>query len=283
MRYVELHCHSAYSFLDGASQPEELAARAAELGYAALALDRSRRGLRLARVRPCRQGARSQADHRRRGDARRRLARHASRRVGAGVREPLPAAHGSPTLRTGSSPSLDPERLEDLNEGLVCLSGCARHGPRSASIRTPQPGSRSAFGRERFLVELQRPYLRGDARRNAALRDLARDLGVRTVATGNVHAHHPRRDTTPGRPRRDPAEDLARRLRAGAAGQRGVRASSAVRAGPRFPDDPDAVADDASSSPSGSTFDLTEELGYRYPDFSDGSRAGRRPARSTLP
>ena len=31
--YVELHCHSAYSFLDGASQPEELAVRAAELGY----------------------------------------------------------------------------------------------------------------------------------------------------------------------------------------------------------------------------------------------------------
>src|SRR5204863_2221783 len=38
MRYVELHCHSAYSFLDGASHPEELASRAAELGYEALAL-----------------------------------------------------------------------------------------------------------------------------------------------------------------------------------------------------------------------------------------------------
>ena len=38
LAYVELHCHSAYSFLDGASQPEELAARAAELGYEALAL-----------------------------------------------------------------------------------------------------------------------------------------------------------------------------------------------------------------------------------------------------
>src|SRR5438067_12881211 len=37
-RYVELHCHSAYSFLDGASLPEELAVRAAELGYEALAL-----------------------------------------------------------------------------------------------------------------------------------------------------------------------------------------------------------------------------------------------------
>src|SRR5689334_23985326 len=38
MSYVELHAHSAYSFLDGASRPEELAARAAELGYEALAL-----------------------------------------------------------------------------------------------------------------------------------------------------------------------------------------------------------------------------------------------------
>ena len=38
MTYAELHAHSAYSFLDGASQPEELAARAAELGYEALAL-----------------------------------------------------------------------------------------------------------------------------------------------------------------------------------------------------------------------------------------------------
>src|SRR5579859_1639097 len=36
--YVELHAHSAYSFLDGASQPEELAACAAALGYDALAL-----------------------------------------------------------------------------------------------------------------------------------------------------------------------------------------------------------------------------------------------------
>ena len=36
--YVELHAHSAYSFLDGASLPEELAARAAALGYEALSL-----------------------------------------------------------------------------------------------------------------------------------------------------------------------------------------------------------------------------------------------------
>ncbi len=36
--YVELHAHSAFSFLDGASLPEELAATAARLGYEAIAL-----------------------------------------------------------------------------------------------------------------------------------------------------------------------------------------------------------------------------------------------------
>jgi error-prone DNA polymerase len=36
--YVELHAHSGFSFLDGASHPEELVLRAKELGYPALAL-----------------------------------------------------------------------------------------------------------------------------------------------------------------------------------------------------------------------------------------------------
>ncbi|MEL6110120.1 MAG: PHP domain-containing protein, partial [Planctomycetota bacterium] len=38
MRYVELHAKSNFSFLCGASHPDELVARAAELGYAGLAL-----------------------------------------------------------------------------------------------------------------------------------------------------------------------------------------------------------------------------------------------------
>src|SRR3712207_5891208 len=37
-RYVELHCHSAFSFLEGASHPDELVLRAKALGYPALAL-----------------------------------------------------------------------------------------------------------------------------------------------------------------------------------------------------------------------------------------------------
>ncbi len=38
MAYVELHCHSAFSFLDGASHPVEIAAAAAEQGHGAIAL-----------------------------------------------------------------------------------------------------------------------------------------------------------------------------------------------------------------------------------------------------
>ena len=38
MSYAELHCHSYYSFHDGASSLEELLLRAKELGYRALAL-----------------------------------------------------------------------------------------------------------------------------------------------------------------------------------------------------------------------------------------------------
>src|SRR5213076_2765679 len=36
--YAELHCHSNFSFLDGASHPEELAEEAVRLGLEALAL-----------------------------------------------------------------------------------------------------------------------------------------------------------------------------------------------------------------------------------------------------
>src|SRR4051812_33116134 len=38
MRYVELHCKSNFSFLEGASHGSELTGQAAELGYAALAV-----------------------------------------------------------------------------------------------------------------------------------------------------------------------------------------------------------------------------------------------------
>jgi len=36
--YAELHCHTNFSFLDGASHPEDLVERAVDLGYVALAV-----------------------------------------------------------------------------------------------------------------------------------------------------------------------------------------------------------------------------------------------------
>jgi error-prone DNA polymerase len=107
----------------------------------------------------------------------------------------LTAAHADTRPKEGADPfppSLDQRLLEERNEGLVCLSGCARRG---LAVRNPNAAARLAHacGRARFYVELQRPYERGDARRNASLRELAEALGVQTVATGDVHAHAPER------------------------------------------------------------------------------------------
>ena len=38
VRYVELHCKTNFSFLEGASHPDELVAQAARLGYAGMAV-----------------------------------------------------------------------------------------------------------------------------------------------------------------------------------------------------------------------------------------------------
>ena len=38
VRYVELHCKTNFSFLEGASHPDELVAQAAGLGYAGMAV-----------------------------------------------------------------------------------------------------------------------------------------------------------------------------------------------------------------------------------------------------
>ncbi|HLX20999.1 MAG TPA: error-prone DNA polymerase [Gaiellaceae bacterium] len=275
MTYVELHAHSAYSFLDGASQPEELAARAAELGYEAIALtdhDGVYGSLEFAHaakqlgVRPI-----TGAEVTLTGGTHVTLlventagyanlcrlitAAHAHTRPKEG-REPLP-------------PALDQALLEELNDGLVCLSGCARQG---IGVHDPNAAARlaRAFGRDRFYVELQRPYERGDARRNAALRNLAETLGVRTVATGDVHAHHVSRaalqDVLVAVRCRTSLDGCERERRGN---HESVLAAPADMA-ERFPDDPDAVARTRELSER-LEFDLTQELGYRYPDFSDGA------------
>jgi len=280
--YVELHAHSAYSFLDGASQPEELAARAAELGYEALALtdhDGVYGSLEFAHaakafgVRPL-TGAEITIEggthvtllvESRRGYAnlcRLLTTAHAgTRRAGREDREPLP-------------PAVSLEAVAEANEGLVCLSGCARRG---LGLLDPNAAGRLAgtFGRERFYVELQRPFERGDARRLGLLRDLAEHLGVETVATGDVHAHHPRRTLL---------QDVlvAIRCRTSLEGcepeRRGNRESylrSPEEMLDRFSLDR-AAAERTVALAERLEFDVTAELGYRYPDFSDGEEPAIR-------
>jgi error-prone DNA polymerase len=265
--YVELHCHSAYSFLDGASQPEELVTRAVELGYEALALtdhDGVYGSLEFAYAAKA-LGLRSITG----AEVTLADGSHVTLLVEtprgyANLCRLLTAAHAHERL----NPRLDPALLAEQNEGLVCLSGCARRG---LAVRDPNAAARlaAAFGRDRFFVELQRPYERGDARRNAALRTLAETLGVRTVAAGDVHAHRLRRTRL-----QDVLVAIKNRtsLEGCEAERRGNRESVLIaphEAAARFPDDRDAVRTTAELAER-LTFDLTHELGYRYPDFSDG-------------
>jgi error-prone DNA polymerase len=273
MGFVELHCHSAYSFLDGASLPEELAARAAELGYEALALtdhDGVSGSLEFAHaakafgVRPITGAEVTLAD-----GAHVTLLVETPRGY-ANLCRLLTAAHAGTRPKEGAQPlppKLDPGLLVELNEGLVCLSGCARHG---LAVHDPNAAAELArtFGRDRFFVELQRPYERGDARRNARLRDLAGALGVETIATGDAHAHHPRRallqDAMVAIRHRTSLEGAERERR----GNHECVLLAPAEAVERFPDDSEAVERTAELA-ARLEFDLTKELGYRYPDFSD--------------
>src|SRR4051794_35877531 len=273
--YVELHAHSSYSFLDGASLPEELAVQAAELGYPALALtdhDGVYGSLEFAHaakhfgVRPITGAEVTLAD-----------GSHATLLVEtqegyANLCRLLTSAHAhtrplGKESQPPADPALDQALLEEQNAGLICLSGCARHG---LAVRNPNAAARlaQAFGRDRFFVELQRPYERGDARRNTALRHLAESLGVATIATGDVHAHTHARTLL-----QDVLVAVGHRtsLDGCEAERRGNRESflrPPEEVADLFPHDRDAVAR-AGELAERLEFDLTEDLGYRYPDFSE--------------
>src|SRR4051812_47147283 len=146
--YVELHCHSAFSFLDGASLPDELVGAAVERGHQALALTdhntvsgsmefaqaASALGLRAIH------GAEVDVDARVAGQGGPDPdgpARHVTLLVrdAAGWRNLcrlLTRAHAHTRDTTDRRRLLDPVlTLGDLAEhaeGLVCLSGCASRG-----------------------------------------------------------------------------------------------------------------------------------------------------------
>jgi error-prone DNA polymerase len=291
--YVELHCHSAYSFLDGASHPVELAGAAADQGHGALALtdhDGLHGAMEMAHalkplgIRPI-TGAELTLD-----DGTHLTLLCETREGYTNLCRALTASHW-PTRRWAregwtegggrqdsldGEPSLSLEALEPHAAGLVCLSGCARRGAVASRVEAGRHAEAAAvarrlariFGPDRFRIELQRPFWRHDRRRNRLLAELAERLGVPTVATGNVHVHARERIAL-----QDAmvAVGLGKTLDETEPQRRGN--SSHVLAPPermaeRFREHPDAV-EESGRLAERLTFDLTEDLGYRYPGSED--------------
>jgi error-prone DNA polymerase len=287
--YAELHCHSAYSFLDGVSLPQELAQRAGELGYTTLALTDHNSvsgSMELAEV-AAGHGVRAihgaeidvaggrhitllVRDERGWSNLCRIITlAHAHTREGAARRELGEAYVGL-------------QDVVDHAEGLVCLTGCAGRSAVGATGLTPsgvrdEPTARrllDAFGPRDLYVELQRPYARHDRARNRALAALARRLGVRCVATGDVHAHARVRAELQDafvalrhRTTLDASEPLRR-------GNHSHVMCSPQAMASRFADHPDAVTETLALAER-LTFDLTRDLGYRYPGAEDASASRR--------
>jgi error-prone DNA polymerase len=300
--YAELHAHSAFSFLDGASTPHELAEAAEAHGYSALALT-DHDGVWGSRelAESCVElGVRAITG----AELTVNLAPRAARELGsrettepelvhltllvatpAGYRNLcrlLTAAHAHTrdnTPRTAMPPWATLEQLEAHAEGLVCLSGCARDGALAGSwehgdrARGERLGRRllEAFGPDHFRVELQRPYWRHDRARNRWLELLASRLGVPTVATGNVHAHARRRahlqDALVAIGRNETLEESEPHRRGNASSVLAAPAAMAAR----FAEHPEAVAETLRLAER-LEFDLTRELGYRYPRQEDADR-----------
>src|SRR5271165_5466790 len=196
--YVELHCHSAYSFLDGVSLPQELAQRAGELGYTALALTDHNSvsgSMELAQV-AADSGVRAihgaEMDV---NDGRHITLLVRDERGWSNLCRIITLAHAhtreGAAGRERTEPWVDVQAVLDHAEGLVCLTGCAQRSAIAGGAQDERTARRllEAFGREGLYVELQRPYARDDRARNRALEAHARRLGVRCVATGDVHAH----------------------------------------------------------------------------------------------
>ncbi len=210
-RYAELHAHSAFSFLDGASQPEELAVEAHRLGLEALALtdhDGLYGVVRFAEAArqlglPAVIGAELTLDASERATGQMDppgthllvLARgpEGYRSLSRSIAE----AHLA-TGEKGRSDYLLPELAAAAEDQWLVLTGCRkgavrraleRHGP--AAARTALDELVDHFGRANVAVEITDTGDPLDSARNDALAELAATAGLPLVATGGVHCARP--------------------------------------------------------------------------------------------
>ena len=177
-------------------------------------------------------------------------------------REPLP-------------PSVPLETVAELERGARLPLGLRAARSRRFSIRTPQRVSPARSAASASTSSSSARSSAGTRAGSALLRDLAEHLGVETVATGDVHAHHPRRTLL---------QDVLVAIRCrtsleGCEPERRGNRESYLRAPEemleRFSFDR-AAAERSAILAERLEFDLTEELGYRYPDFSDGEEPAIR-------
>ncbi|MEZ4682094.1 MAG: DNA polymerase III subunit alpha [Caldilineaceae bacterium] len=202
--YAELHCHSYFSLLDGASAPEALVTEAKRLGLSALALtdhDSLAGAVRFWRAAQ-QQGLQPLfgAEVTLTGNQHLTLLAETQqgygklcRLISAARLDYLPREDDDPWPGK-VAPALTWERLAQHAAGLIALTGC-NSGPVAAPLRNgDESGAREAlgalrdiFGAARLYVELQHHALPGDDRQVAALQRLAQAYKIPVVATGNVH------------------------------------------------------------------------------------------------
>ncbi len=279
--YAELHAASAFSFLAGVSVPENLVARAAELGLPAIAL-LDRNGVYGAprfhtkAVAIAKGGGPSVRTH---------FGSEVSVQVGGEARLPLLCATRegyrnlcrmvtrmklrAPGKEEGSA--LLPD-LAEYAPGLLCLTG-GEDGPLHLALAQggEAEGRRvleqllAVYGRGNVYVELQRHYERDEEWRNQAAVRLARSLRLPLVATNGVRyatrAERPLLDVFTGIRHGCKLEEAGRLLTRNA--ERHLRSGSEMCA--LFNDLPDAVANTLEVS---SRIEFTlDKLGYEFPRY----------------
>lgn len=210
--YAELHAHSSYSFLDGASSPEDLLAEAERLGLTALAItdhDGFYGAARFAEVAEL-MDVKVQTVY----GAELSLGLDAPQR---GAPDPigdhllvladglegyhrLSGAMTAAHLRGGEKgrPVYDLDELAAAADGhWTILTGCRKGGVRrgleAGDAHTPLRRLVDLFGQDHVAVELFDHGDPQDSRRNDALADLARRMRLPVVATNNVHYAAPER------------------------------------------------------------------------------------------
>ncbi|MFC4909984.1 error-prone DNA polymerase [Actinomadura gamaensis] len=205
--WAELHCHTSFSFLDGASDPTRLVEEAARLGVGTMAVTdhdgmygvvRFSQAAREADIRTVFGAELSLGIETPRAGETDPAGRHllVLARDPSGYAK-LCSAITTAQLAGGQKgrPIYDLEALAHAHEGRwAVLTGC-RKGPVPAALAEggPEAAKRELrsmvemFGRDNVFVELIDHDQPGDDTRNDVLFALAHEVGVQVVASNNVH------------------------------------------------------------------------------------------------